>query len=219
MQVDPIIAPLIHSSKLPVYIEELTAFYNEEKKKRQAFYEWLSDDVKAEFIEGERIMHSPAKNRHIEASGNFYRLLSVYVDLRDLGSVKMEKALVKLSRNDFEPDVCFFNKEKTATFQKVTMFFPAPELVVEVLSDSTEARDRGIKFKDYASHGVQEYWIIDADQEIVEQYLLSGEQYILHVKVKDGSVSSSVVSGFNIPVAAIFNKQENMKMLQRLLAL
>ncbi len=218
MQVDPIIEPLLRSSKLPVYLEELNVFYAEEKRKREAFYEMLTEEMKAEFIDGEVVIHSPAKNKHIEATGFLYRLLSVYVDLYDLGSVKMEKALVKLSRNDFEPDVCFFNNEKTAAFQKNTMLFPAPDFVIEVLSDSTEGRDRGIKFRDYALHNVAEYWIVDAEAEMIEQYFLEEGKYSLHVKTNGGSVSSQTVKGFMMPAGAAFNKEKNMSALQNLMA-
>lgn len=124
MITDPIITPLIHSPKLPVYLETLNAFYAEEKKKRLAFYDWLTEEVKAEFIEGEVVIHSPAKNQHIKVCGFLYRLLSVYVDMHDLGSVKMEKALIRLTRNDFEPDICFYGKEKTVVFEKNYPVFP-----------------------------------------------------------------------------------------------
>jgi Uma2 family endonuclease len=44
----------------------------------------------------------------------------------------------------------------------------APSLVVEVLSPSTSARDRGIKKDAYARHGVPEYWIIDGNTRAIE---------------------------------------------------
>lgn len=217
MITDPIITPLIHSPKLPVYLEKLNAFYAEEKKKRRAFYDWLTEEVKAEFIEGEVVIHSPAKNQHIDCCGYLFQLLAAYVNLHDLGSVKMEKALIRLTRNDFEPDICFFGKEKAAAFEKNTLFFPAPDFVVEVLSESTESRDRGIKLKDYALHGVQEYWMVDAEAEMVEQYLLEGDEFKLHVKTNDGNISSRVIDGFTIPVSAVFQKEQNVLALQKLL--
>ena len=217
MITDPIITPLIHSPKLPVYLETLNAFYAEEKKKRLAFYDWLTEEIKAEFIEGEVVIHSPTKNQHIEVCGFLYRLLSVYVDMHDLGSVKMEKALIRLTRNDFEPNICFFGKEKTAVFEKNTLFFPAPDFVVEVLSKSTEDRHGGIKAKDYALHGVQEYWMVDAEAEMIEQYLLEGDEFKLHIKTNDGNILSRVIGGFTIPVSAVFHKEQNVLTLQKLL--
>lgn len=219
MQIDAIIEPLLRSSKLPVYLEELNAFYEAEKQKRRAFYDELTEEVKAEFIEGKVVVHSPARNEHIDCCGYLFQLLAAYVNINDLGSVKSEKALIKLSRNDFEPDICFFDKEKTRTFQNKTMFFPAPDFVVEILSDSTEGRDRGVKFDDYASHGIAEYWIVNAEKQIIEQYLLEeSNRYVLHVKANDGTISSRVVNGFVIPVGAVFQKEVNVKTLQSILA-
>lgn len=82
------------------------------KKKRQAVYNWLIEEVKAEFMEGEGVVHSPVKNRRIDGSGLLFSLLSIYVGRYHLGSVKAEKDLVRLTRNGFEPDICFFKKEK-----------------------------------------------------------------------------------------------------------
>lgn len=44
----------------------------------------------------------------------------------------------------------------------------APDLVVEILSPSTEERDRAVKLKLYRRQGVPEYWIVDPDAEVVE---------------------------------------------------
>lgn len=37
----------------------------------------------------------------------------------------------------------------------------APDLVVEVLSPSTRARDLGIKLRRYARAGIPHYWVVD----------------------------------------------------------
>ncbi len=46
----------------------------------------------------------------------------------------------------------------------------APDLVIEILSPSTESRDRDVKVERYGIHGVPEYWIVDGDNEVVEVY-------------------------------------------------
>ena len=145
-------------------------------------------------------MHSPVKLRHAIASENLFTLLKVFVRKHDLGSVFHEKILIVLNRNDYEPDICFFPSETAATFTPAQSKFPAPDLIVEVLSESTEANDRGIKFEDYAAHGVAEYWIVDPVAETIEQYLLQEGVYRLAVKVKTGTVASTGVTGFEIPV-------------------
>ncbi|NCF69366.1 MAG: Uma2 family endonuclease, partial [Chloroflexi bacterium] len=129
-----------------------------------------------------------------------------------------EKIMISLSRNDYEPDVCYFNKTKTSQFTPDQMRFPAPDFVVEVLSESTAANDRGVKFEDYAAHGILEYWIVDPEAETIEQYQLRDDAYELAVKVKSGQIDSLSIPGFSIPVQAIFDEQENSAALQKLLA-
>jgi Uma2 family endonuclease len=72
--------------------------------------------------------------------------------------------------------------------------------------------------EDYAAHGVREYWIIDPDAELVEQYLLEGDAYVLRLKMNSGVLTSQVVEGFATPVRAIFDERENLAVLRKLLA-
>ncbi len=212
-----IIRPLLHSPGLPFITRELEAILAAEQEKRQRFYEELSETYKAEFINGEIIVQSPVKLRHDRASANLFILLSTYVRKHNLGYVGHEKLLVTLTRNDYEPDICFFGQAKAQTFTADQTQFPSPDLVVEILSNSTRSIDRGVKFEDYALHGVGEYWLVDPDQESVEQYLLQEDVYQLAVKVKTGVIQSKVVTGFEIPVRAIFDPAEQFTALQSIL--
>lgn len=195
---------------------------DDEAERRKDFYDWIKEDQKAEFINGEIVMHSPVKRNHLNAVGNLFTLLRIYVVSRNLGQVDSEKALISLTRNDYEPDICFWGKGKTALFHPDQMQHPAPDFVVEVLSRGTEQRDRGIKFKDYAAHGVQEYWLIDPVKETVEKYLLDtetmeyGEPVFVHPRQV---VDSTVIEGFVIPVRAIFDQKVNMETLAGMMLL
>lgn len=53
----------------------------------------------------------------------------------------------------------------------------APNLVVEIRSPSTTSLDRDLKNARYARGGVPEYWIVDLDEHVVEQFILEGEEY------------------------------------------
>jgi len=197
---------LLQRRDLPFLIERVNQAWHVEKAAREVFRDELTPSVKAEFILGKTILHSPAKAKHLRATQNLVELLRNHVRRHGHGEIFTEKALITLSRNDYEPDIVFFTKAKSDLFTDDQVKFPAPDFVVEVLSDSTESRDRGIKFEDYAEHGVTEYWIIDCDEKAVEQYLIDLKgQYRLAQKVTQSSIESTVVIGFQIPVAAIFN--------------
>jgi Uma2 family endonuclease len=209
---------LLRSPCLPEAVRRLQAVARAEAKQRRYFYDVVTEQQKAEFINGEIIVHSPVKQRHSEASENLFTLLKMYVRKRGLGVVRHEKILIILTRNDYEPDICFFRADKAASFTPAQSKFPAPDLAVEVLSESTEAVDRGIKFEDYAAHGVSEYWIVDPVAETIEQYVLHEGVYGLAVKVKTGTIASAVVPGFEIPVRAVFDGTEQLAALQAILA-
>lgn len=212
---------LLDEPNVVFILEKVQTALANEAERRKAFYDWIKEDQKAEFINGEIIMHSPVKRNHLNVVGNLFTLLRVYVISRDLGQVDSEKALISLTRNDYEPDICFWGKEKAKFFHENQMQHPAPDLIVEVLSKGTVDRDRGIKFKDYAAHGVGEYWIVDPLKETVEKYILDietmeyDEPVFIHPKQV---IDSNVVDGFVIPVRAIFDQKTNMEVLSGMMS-
>lgn len=209
---------LLEEPTLPETVALLSVRLESERERRLRFYDDVQPDEKCEFINGKVIMHSPALNRHLAASKRLTSLLDAHVESNHLGLVQTEKALCIFPRNDYEPDVVFFGPEKSATITPNTLKFPIPDFICEVLSDSTEDRDRGIKFRDFAAHGVGEYWIVDPDDEVLEQYVLINGDFELRMKSSSGDVSSTVVPRFTIPVRSLFDVTEHLKTLRRLIA-
>ena len=212
---------LIALPTLPTLVKDLQVYLDEERERRQKFYEWVQEDQKVEFIQGEIILHSPATDEHSDAVGHLYRTASIYADLSGQGKVKTEKAMISLTRNDYEPDIAFWRKEIADTFVPTQTHFPPPDFVVEVLSKGSLKRDRVIKFNDYAAHNIPEYWIIDPKKQIVEQYILpkGKTEYMLWRKLTvDDDIESQIISGFKIPVLAIFDAAANVEALKMLLA-
>ncbi len=211
-----IMEQLLHSPRLSLYYQQIQVVLEQEHTRRQQFYATITEQEKAEFINGEVVVQSPAKFEHTDTSGNLLVLLRTYVQIHNLGFVGYEKMLVTLTRNDYEPDICFFGNEKAAQFTPKQMQFPAPDLIVEVLSPSTEEKDRGLKFEDYAAHGVREYWLVDPDTQTVEQYVREDDSYQLLTKSRSGNIASVVVAGFDLPIRAIFDKAINLQTLQQI---
>lgn len=210
-----IVSDILNEPDAYFVVQAVTNVLNEERERRAKFYNDITEGDKIEFINGEIVVHSPVKFSHNVATGLLYRLLSIYVGKNQLGFVGVEKIMIKLTRNDYEPDICFFDKEKSIGFGKDQTLFPAPDFVVEIVSPSTERRDKGVKFKDYQAHSVEEYWIIDPEHETLEQYHLNGDEYELVLKSGDGTVTSFAIPGFQIPVRAIFDEAENLKAIQQ----
>ena len=214
---DNILTPLLESTKLQEHFVALRDYIKEEQQKRKDFYDFVTENMKAEFISGEVVILSPVANEHESVSSELYTLLNIHVSLKNLGRVTHEKLLISLTRNDYEPDICFFKKEKAAKFKEGQKIFPVPDMVVEVLSRSTEKNDRGIKFSDYALHGIKEYWIIDPRQKNIEKYLLKNKTYQLDEKIHNGNIiTSTIIKGFSIPAKALFNKKVFLETLNKL---
>lgn len=68
-----------------------------------------------------------------------------------------------------EPDLLFVaaHRIEIITEKKID---GAPDLVIEVLSDSTRERDLGVKLRQYARHGVRWYWVVDPDTQQVRVF-------------------------------------------------
>jgi Uma2 family endonuclease len=186
----------------------LKKYWEEEQNRRLDFYNWITPQIKAEFIEGEIIVHSPVRSKHNVVLINLVTDAKILLRRIKKGYFGAEKIMTRFTRNDYEPDICYFKEEKSKDFKGEQTTFPTPDFVIEILSNATADRDRGVKFDDYEAHGVQEYWIIDPDLGILEQYILQKkgkkEAYFLQYKGDSGIVKSVVLKGFEVDVEQIF---------------
>lgn len=214
---EAILEQLVRSPKLRLYVDELTETLRVEQAARQRFRETLDEDVRAEFINGEVVEHMTARDSHSTTIRNIVRLLDTFVTLNRLGAVRQEQALTEFTRNDYAPDICFWHLSKAASFLPSTTVYPIPDMIIEVVSTSTERRDRGVKFEDYAAHGVAEYWIVDPEVKVIEQHFLAGQQYEAKGRFgTDVSIASRTINGFQIPVIAAFDEAANLDALWRM---
>ena len=200
---------LLQQPNLSLLVKQAQTVLQSEAERREAFYEWMDDNMKVEFINGQIIMHSPVTRKHNLVRRFLSVLIDMFNSLSELGELHDEKAMIHLTRNSFEPDVCFFLNETAKNFQEEQMLFPAPDFVVEVLSKGSITRDRVDKLKDYAAHNIAEYWIIDPRKETIEQCLMPvphEQKYASRRTFKiDETIESTVLKGFKIPVRALFD--------------
>ena len=159
-----------------------------------------------ELSEGVLVMPPLPTHTHQIVVGNLYRALFSFVTERNLGVVQLAPLPVRLWPDKIrEPDILFVSWEHSDRIgEKV---YGPPDLVVEVTSSSTYQTDRVEKFAEYAKAGIQEYWIVDPEQETVDVYSLKQGAYEPVGRwVRGQRVRSELLEGFEIDVDTIFNK-------------
>jgi Uma2 family endonuclease len=149
---------------------------------------WTYDDYaqlpshgsdRLEVIEGELIL-SPAPNiRHQRISSNLLGILRNHVLQNRLGEVFSAPLDVVFSpTNTFQPDIVFVSTENKGIITAANIQ-GAPDLLVEIISPSSDRLDRIRKPQVYAQFGVAHFWIVDPVLDLVEEYVLSGSSYRL----------------------------------------
>ena len=125
------------------------------------------------------------------------------------GEILQTPGLVFVNEDNAIPDLIWISQEKIATCEDESGHFTAaPELVVEVLSQTAKDidRDRQVKLKLYSRVGVQEYWIIDWQQQTVEIYRRSQARLVLEFTLyAEDDLTSPLFADFSLKVASLFS--------------
>lgn len=83
----------------------------------------------------------------------------------------------------------------------------APDFIVEILSPSTQRRDRFDKFSLYQRAGVREYWIVDPARKIVQAMTLEdGSYHVPQVYTAADKAPVTVLEGCVIDLAPVFEE-------------
>ena len=88
----------------------------------------------------------------------------------------------------------FVARERSGLVHRTYLDGP-PDLVVEIVSPDSVARDYREKYLDYQAAGVREYWIVDPLSQTLEASRLEDAAY-RPIAEADGRVSSAVLPGF-----------------------
>jgi Uma2 family endonuclease len=135
------------------------------------------DGRRYELYEGELIVTPAPRPRHQSVIGNLHLLMAEHVRQHGLGEVYLSPIDVILSRvTVLQPDLVYLDAARLGIVTERAIE-GAPTLVVEVLSPSTDARDRSVKQALYARHGVPYSRIVDPDARTVQALRLVGESY------------------------------------------
>lgn len=154
-----------------------------------------------EVIDGELYVTPPPSWGHQLGVSGLLVLVGSHVRANGLGYIVPAPTGVVLDPGTgVEPDLVFVSKERASIISERGVE-GAPDLVVEMLSPSTAARDRGIKMRRYAAAGVPHYWIGDSRTRTLQAYRLSPEGYQLVGSFGPGTIfRPELFPGLEIPI-------------------
>ena len=123
-----------------------------------------------EIIDGVHIAAPSPTYGHQRISKAIFLQLHREIEVAGHGEVLYAPMDTEIGPHDIlEPDILVILNHNREII-KPSHIVGAPDLVVEILSPSTEWRDRGVKLERYGLHGVPEYWVVDGEGEVVEVY-------------------------------------------------
>ena len=186
------------------------------EKERYTFADCLTwgEDERIEIIDGEAVMMAPPTTVHQLISGEIFRQLANYLEGKKCRAIPAPFA-VRLFEKDgeapedidtvVEPDisiVCDTSKLDKHGCKG------APDMVVEILSPSTQRHDRLVKLSLYQRAGVREYWIVNPEDQTVQVMLLDdGGVLQLHEVYDRQSVAKvNVLDGCFIELSKVFSE-------------
>jgi Uma2 family endonuclease len=168
----------------------------------EEFLVWVDEDICAEWVNGEVILMTPASDRHQDLAGFLTALFRHLVEAHQSGIVRSAPFQMKTGSDlpGREPDLLFIARDHLDRLQDTYLNGPA-DLVVEIISLDSRARDRGEKFYEYEQGGVSEYWLIDPLRKQAEFYRLGEDGIYRLVPVgNDGIFRSTVLEGLWLKV-------------------
>ena len=162
------------------------------------------DGKRREIIEGELFVTPSPQTPHQRTVMRLSVRLGHFVESHKLGELFGAPFDVVFSEFDVvEPDLPYISNARANVLTNKNVQ-GAPDLVVEVLSESTAPRDRTIRLKLYGRFGVQEYWIIDPNGPSAEIYRREKEGLDLVAKLSAiDALNSPLFPGFSVPLSEL----------------
>ena len=186
------------------------------EKSRYTFADCLTwaENERIEIVNGEAFMMAPPSSRHQEISFEIGRQLGNF----------LEGKRCKVYPAPF--GVRLFEREGETPEDVDTMVEPdlsvvcdrskidkhgckgAPDLVVEILSPSTQRHDQLVKLNMYQRAGVREYWIVDPENRTVRVMILVSDGLLRTHEIYDRKdlAKVNVLDGCFIELSKVFSE-------------
>jgi Uma2 family endonuclease len=141
------------------------------------YVELPDDGRRYEILDGDLEVTPSPTTTHQRVSRRLSRVLDDYVTRHGLGEIFYAPTDVILANTTITvPDLLFVAAPRGSIITRRAIEGP-PDLIVEILSDSTARRDRTRKASLYFRYGVSCYWLVDPEEHTLETYERGKRRY------------------------------------------
>lgn len=165
----------------------------------------IEPGYRLELLAGQLVWERPADVAHQRCSRRLQRILETYfwqIDPR--GEIFSSPLGISLDGSFLLPDLVYISGEQRELILE-THIAGAPNLVAEIISPFTRERDCGVKFNLYQKAGVQHYWLLDHEEQMLQCFALRNGGYTLAaLGVAEDIVEHPDFAGLALPLVSLW---------------
>jgi Uma2 family endonuclease len=181
-----------------------------------ADYKKWDDDVRREIIGGSVYMMSAPTVEHQGISGELFRQFANYLVGKScrVFAAPLDVRLFAPAESevDDESDTDVVQPDIVVVCDRAKLHREgcrgAPDLAVEILSESNRSHDTLLKFNKYLEAGVREYWVVDPSDKTLYVHTLiktaEGNHYQTAAYDADAEVKVNILEGCSIKMNEVF---------------
>lgn len=164
----------------------------------------LDDEHEYEIIGGKLFMTPKPRPLHQDVVGRLYVAMYNFLGQRNIpGKIFLDVDVI-FGDQVVSPDIIYISRERLSIISE-TNVQGAPDLVVEVLSPSTQKYHRKQKSQLYYANGVKEYWIVDPAMQLAEIFSRDDKGwYRAGVYDEEDVLVSPLLPGLEISLKEVF---------------
>lgn len=163
-----------------------------------------ADGRRHEIVDGDHFVNPSPSTYHQTLSRRIQFQLYQAIELRGLGEVFNAPMDVELSEHDIvQPDLIVLSLDEVGRLVTPSRIRGVPSLLVEILSPASVAYDRVTKRAAYERVGLPQYWVVDPERHVVEDYRLEDARYLLAGEEAE-AVSVRAFEGVSVDLTAVW---------------
>ncbi len=166
------------------------------------------DSNRYELIGGELFVSRAPGISHQRVVNNLQLAFGVYLNEHPIGILVPGAGAIFSDYDAVIPDLAFVRNERWDQVVTGEKFTGALDIVIEVVSPGAENRRRDLLVKRqlYGKYGIEEYWVVDSENRLVEVYRLQEDRLESVGTLRNGDeVISPLLPGFRMSISSVFN--------------